>query len=384
MKKSHSLCRRSAFAALFLALATVVFAYPKMPIIRAKSKSVDIRVGNELRRNAWTIVPEAKPDIYHTSKKGEKITFYTDVDSISCIVKTDAPFDFIILLDGKDTAWTQVAYRPSHLERLRAAAVYDVNDPTEIPKFTYQSPDDPNLQALRKGLNLDSIAGGGSDVSKVLRLLHWLHDLVPHDGQHGNPSVMNAMNMLTVCKNEKRGLNCRGLSIVLNECYLSLGLKSRYATCMPKDTVFDDCHVINMVWIKDLNKWIWVDATNDAYVMDENGTLLSIEEVRERVINGKPLIINPDANWNHKSQTTKEAYLYEYMAKNLYRIECPLSSEYDFETFEKGEKVPYVELLPLDAYQQTPKKTETVGKKSGAVFTNYKTNNPRVFWTKPE
>jgi Transglutaminase-like superfamily len=192
------------------------------------------------------------------------------------------------------------------------------------------------------------------------------------------------MNMIAVCKKDKRGLNCRGLATVLNESYLSLGIKSRFVTCMPKDSVFDDCHVINMVWLNELKKWIWIDPTNDAYVMDEKGELLSIEEVRERVINGKTLILNPDANWNHKVSTTKEDYLYNYMAKNLYRIECPLASEYDTETWQQGKKVVYVELLPLDAFHQTPKKVEQTNKKTGTTFINFKTNNPKAFWRVPE
>ena len=41
-------------------------------------------------------------------------------------------------------------------------------------------------------------------------------------------------------------------------------------------------------------------------------------EVRERLIDGRPLVLNEDANWNHKEQQTKEGYLENYMAKNLY------------------------------------------------------------------
>jgi hypothetical protein len=132
---------------------------------------------------------------------------------------------------------------------------------------------------------------------------------------HDNPIVKNAMNMITECRRDKKGLNCRGLATVLNECYLSMGFKSRFVTCMPRDSVFTDCHVINMVWSNDLKKWLWMDPTNDAYVMNEQGQLLGIAEVRERLINGKPLILNPDANWNHKSSAVKEEYLCNYMAK---------------------------------------------------------------------
>lgn len=291
--------------------------------------------------------------------------------------------DFIILLNDTIKAVTQIKYVPSYLDKLKQAEKYSFDDNRQIPKFEYQDKDDPNLVTLRVELKLDSIAGTGSEELKILNLLHWIHNLIPHDGNHENPTVKNAMSMIRACKRDVRGLNCIGLATVLNECYLSLGIKSRFVTCMPKDTVFDDCHVINMVYLESKKKWIWIDPTNNAYVMSEKGELLSIQEVRERLVTDKPLILNPDANWNNKSTATKEDYLYNYMAKNLYRIECPLKSEYNFETWENGKQVTYVELLPLDAYQQKPDKRIQKNEKTGTTFINYKTNNPKIFWQIP-
>ena len=367
---------------LFLSLLTgqLLFAQSKLPTIKATSKSVDIRDGSNFNKNAWTISPEIKPDIYTTSSKGKVVTFYTDKDSISVKITDKTKFDFIILLNDTIKALTQITFKPSYLDKLKGASKYNFNDNREIPKFTYQDQSNPNLVALRKGFNLDSIAGYGNDVSKILNLLHWIHNLIPHDGNHENPTIKNAMSMIAQCKKEERGLNCRGLSTILNECYLSMGFKSRFITCMPKDSVFEDCHVINSVYLPNDKKWIWIDPTNNAYVMNENGELLSIEEVRERIINDKPLILNPDANWNNKSSTTKQDYLYNYMAKNLYRLQCPLVSEYDTETWKDGKKITFVELLPLDAFQQKPDKSESTNSKTGTTFTYLKTNNPNNFW----
>jgi len=367
---------------LFLSFFTgqLLSAQSKLQIIKATSKSVDIRDGSNFTKNAWTISPELKPDIYTTSSKGKVVTFYTDKDSISVKITDKTKFDFIILLNDTTKALTQIAFKPSYLDKLKGASKYNFNDNREIPKFTYQDQSNPNLVALRKGFNLDSIAGYGNDVSKIINLLHWIHNLIPHDGNHENPTIKNAMSMIAQCKKEERGLNCRGLSTVLNECYLSMGFKSRFITCMPKDSVFDDCHVINSVYLPNDKKWIWIDPTNNAYVMNEKGELLSIEEVRERIINDKPIILNPDANWNNKSSTTKQGYLYNYMAKNLYRLQCPLVSEYDTETWKEGKKITFVELLPLDAFQQKPDKLERTNTKTGTTFTYLKTNNPNNFW----
>ena len=374
---------RIAFILLTTIISFSVAAQTKLPVILASSDKIDIRNGKDFSRGNWTLAPDYRPDIYTSNKVGERITFYTDLDSISCVLDKNKPFDFIILYHGKDSCYTQVKYEPSYLDKLKKAAAFDYSQTNSLPKFTYQDASDPHLVALRKGFNLDSIAGSANELNQQLNLLHWIHNLIPHDGSHENPEVKNAMSMINVCQQGKRGLNCRGLSTVLNDCYLAMGWKSRYMTCMPKDSVFNDCHVINMVYSNDLSKWIWLDPTNDAYVMDENGILLNFDEVRERLINNQPLLLNPNANWNNKFTTTKENYLYNYMAKNLYRFECPLHSEYNYETWKKGKKVDYVELIPLDGYNQTPKVKVETNKKTGVTFTTYKTNNPKEFFALP-
>jgi hypothetical protein len=269
-----------------------------------------------------------------------------------------------------------------YLDILKRANKYNLSDNRPLPAFSYQQSDNANLTALRKGFNLDSIAGQGSDVLQILNLMHWVHDLVPHDGMNGNPEVKNALSMLEVCKKENRGLNCRGLALVLNECYLSMGIKSRIVTCLPKDSlkIDQDCHVINSVYSESLKKWLWIDPTFEAYVMNEKGEMLSIAEVRERLINGKTLILNPDANWNNQSAQTKEDYLENYMAKNLYMLECPASSEYNMETSSEGKTYNYIRLLPLDYFEQKPDKEEDKREKSNTTWITHKTNNPNVFW----
>lgn len=270
-----------------------------------------------------------------------------------------------------------------YLYILQKAATYNLNDKRQVPSFTYQSAEQSDLMTLRKTLKLDSVVGSGNEVSKILNLMHWIHNLIPHDGNHENPAVKNAMSMIMVCKKDNRGLNCRGLATVLNECYLAVGFKSRFVTCLPKDSlgIDTDCHVINMVYSNTLQKWLWIDPTNDAYVMNEKGELLSIEEVRNRLIKNEPLIINPDANWNHRESQTKGSYLDYYMAKNLYRLQCPLNSEYDSETRKSGKEIIYIDLLPLDYFRQSPDRTVDVYNATKLIF--YKTNNSTIFWQKP-
>ena len=355
----------------------------KLPVIKANHPVIDIRDGDELKKEYWTISPEINPDEYTTPNLGKNVVFYTDLDSISVKIEENTVFDFIILLEGKKKAVTRIRYKPSNLTVLKKAAQWNKNDAGVIPPFTYLDSSDEHLRSLRTGFNLDSIAGKGNEVSRILELLHWIHNLIPHDGQHDNPEVRNAMSLIRQCKEEHRGLNCRGLGTVLNECYLALGFKSRFLTCLPKDSMDTECHVINMVYSNDLKKWIWVDATHDSYVMDENGLLLDPFEVRERLIDGRPLILNPDANWNHQLSTVRENYLYDYMAKNLYRFSCPVNSTYDTETAAPGKSITYIELVPLDYFLQDKAPTETMIRGGKVKMIEYRTNNPDVFFAKP-
>lgn len=360
----------------------IIFAQERLQIIKATSKQVGIKEDNHLRKNAWVIAPETNPDVFSTSAK--KVTFYTDIDSISFNINPEKHYDFVILLNEKDSARTRIIYKPSKLDILKKAEEYNYSDNRFIPKFTYQSQDNLNLVKVRNELKLDSVAGKGNELTQIFNLMHWVHDLIKHDGSSNNPTLKNAIDLIKICKAESRGVNCRMLATILNECYLSMGIKSRFVTCMPRETKFDDCHVINMVYSKNLKKWIWIDPTFDAYVMDDKGNLLGIEEVRERLINGQPLVLNADANRNGEELVTKESYLEYYMAKNLYRLQTLLVSEYDTETWDKGKEATYVQLLPLDGIEQTPQKDEKTDETTGVRFTYYKTNNPNLFWTKPE
>lgn len=270
----------------------------------------------------------------------------------------------------------------SYLDKLKIAKEFSYSDNRLIPKFTYLSQEDSNLTKIRHDLKLDSIAGKANEISKILNILHWVHYAVWHDGEGDTPTSKNAIDLISYQKEASRGMNCRMMATILNECYLSMGIKSRLVVCMPKELKFEECHVINTVYSNDLGKWIWVDPTFDAYVMNEKGELLGIQEVRERLINDQTLILNSEANWNRLTSQTKDDYLNRYMAKNLYRLECQLVSGFNTETWRIGKEITYVELLPLDGLGQTPQKEEET--KNGVKYTKYRTNNPNLFWIKPE
>lgn len=252
------------------------------------------------------------------------------------------------------------------LQTLKDAPDYNSELPDGEIRFTYLNASDPNLIRIRHHFNLDSIAGNGDEISQIKNLMTWVHNRVRHDGSSYNPNSKNAIDLIAVCDAEKRGINCRMMATVLNECYLAMGFKSRFVTCMPKEYI-SDCHVINSVYSQTLGKWLWMDPTFNAYVSDESANLLSIAEVRERLRTDKPLVLNEDANWNNENKQTKEYYLDSYMAKNLYWMATPLHSGYNVETDKTTGG--YINLYPV-GYEP-----ESEPERNGNI-----TTNDKFFW----
>lgn len=254
---------------------------------------------------------------------------------------------------------------------LKTSPVYLNGKVTAVPPFTYQSPEAKELVDLRVKYNLDSVAGNGEEISKLKNLLFWAYNIVPH--QNGdNPTFRNANDLIEVCKRDNRGVNCRMKATILKDAFHAKGFKSRMITCMPKDTNDTDCHVINVVWSKTHNKWLWMDPTFNAYLSNNKGELLSVEEVRTHLINNSELHLNKDALKN------KEFYLDFYMSKNLYWLRCPVKSVWDVETYSQNNPVvQYVNLYPgrfntVNSARKTSNDTEV-----------FEITNPNYFWQKP-
>ena len=224
----------------------------------------------------------------------------------------------VFLKAAMDYAWGLGDDVKSYLDLLRESPEYEPD--SVAGDFAYAQPSDSMLTLSRARFRLDSVAGNGDDISRIKNLLYWVHDNIRHDGSNGLPGKhRNLREIHDACLRDTVGANCRALAICLTEALLSVGIPSRYVTCQSKAWDTDnDCHVICVAWSESLGKWIWVDPTFAAYVMDENGVLLHPGEVRERLRRDLPIVLNEDANWNHKYAQTKDFYIDEYMAKNLY------------------------------------------------------------------
>lgn len=86
-------------------------AQPISKILRSNTKNISVREGHNFYKDYWGASPEVKKDIYyaHRFKQKSRITFYSDVDSVSFDVTPRKTYEFIILLNGKDSCHTELS-----------------------------------------------------------------------------------------------------------------------------------------------------------------------------------------------------------------------------------------------------------------------------------
>jgi hypothetical membrane protein len=98
---------------ILLMIGMSIFGQDSLPTIKATSEKVDIRVGNEyFVKGGWTLDPNKKPDVFSIGSKWDyetkKVTFTTNIDSISFNVKPGNKYNFIIVLNDTVLCYIQI------------------------------------------------------------------------------------------------------------------------------------------------------------------------------------------------------------------------------------------------------------------------------------
>ena len=94
-------------------IGMVIFGQDSLPVIKATSEKLDIRVGNEYYlKGGWALDPNKKPDVFSIGSKWvyetKKVTFTTNIDSISFNVKPGNKYNFIIVLNDTVSCYIQI------------------------------------------------------------------------------------------------------------------------------------------------------------------------------------------------------------------------------------------------------------------------------------
>ena len=200
-------------------------------------------------------------------------------------------------------------------------------------------------QEIRDYFQLDTLYPDNATTwEKAVAIGKFVSSNIPHANQRKWPNDVNAIGLWEYIQDVEPAFNCRLHSIFAFELFLSADIKARYITCMSQDKDDPDCHVVDEVWLPELNKWAMIDTDMGGhYVTDKNGTPLSLKEMREHYISGEKMLMHPAFG---KAQ--KDNDYYAYMAKNTYWFSCWGSLSYFQEDYKVHgiDRNSYVNLIP--------------------------------------
>lgn len=154
------------------------------------------------------------------------------------------------------------------VELLRTAGEYAA-DTNVFEMKIVQKPE--RAQEIREYFQLDTLyAENATTWEKAVAIGKFVSSNIPHANQKKWPEHVNAIGLWEYTKDVEPAFNCRLHSIFAFELFLSADIKARYITCLPQDKDDPDCHVVNEVWLPELNKWAMVDTDMGGhYVTDK-------------------------------------------------------------------------------------------------------------------
>lgn len=184
-------------------------------------------------------------------------------------------------------------------------------EPIEIPDYTAY-------------FRLDTLVQEGmSTWEKSLAIGRFVSAHIPHANQKTRPAAKDAITLWEYIRTQEPAFNCRYHSFFTMQLLHSVGVEARVLTCMPKDDNDPDCHVVNIVYLPEYQKWAMLDTDQAVYATDAEGTPLAPWEMRACYEQGKIFTLwytyeNPDQGMD---------YYRSYMAKNTYSFASPTSIE---------------------------------------------------------
>ncbi|MCA9732970.1 MAG: hypothetical protein H6696_00610 [Deferribacteres bacterium] len=262
---------------------------------------------------------------------------------------------------------------------------FSANPPGDsaLVRFYYADSSEENLKLLRDTYNLNSVAGNGSEIERILNLSKWVYELTGHANNPEFPKEINAFTLIHMATVEHATINCYMKTVILNEVFLSMGFYSRQTHLLPHSHEKDESHFITSVYSRTLEKWLWMDPDFGIYLTDEQGTILGYPEIRKRLISGA-LLVEHDLQtnqgvlsklWDQFISWIEAADYQWYISKNIFKVRC--QQESIFNQRSKPDKV-YFELIP-DGYQKELLNTSKMTERGKIIYIN----DDHLFWQAP-
>ena len=270
-------------------------------------------------------------------------------------VETNAAAEFAFNQDQQELL-------DNYVQRLKDFPNFTAGSPSEKSLDWKYYPAASELADLIDKHDLESVMGDGTEMKRFINLMDWVHNATYSEGDLGNPDTLNAAAIINYVKTEKRAVNCKMKSVVLNELLLAFGYYSRRISCKPSQ--FDgDLHSIVAVYCSESGKWVCLDPTFNTYFHDTAGNLLGYLEIRGAYANGEIPAFR-SIQISHQNPLMLQGIEFPsydqwyavYMAKNCFQASCPRISRFGYENSESRS---LVDLVP-EGFTVKDRKTGTI------------------------
>lgn len=116
----HTVIPPTVLVAALMIAAHAAHATTPPIVLRSNARILDIRDGDRLLKKIWEIDPAVPLDVYDADRTAAKkiVTFISDIDSISFTVEPQRHYDFVIVLNGRDSCRTRISTMAGSAQRI--------------------------------------------------------------------------------------------------------------------------------------------------------------------------------------------------------------------------------------------------------------------------
>ncbi len=295
---------------LFSVNASTQQLYKNEPLLLAGDEKADISIGKQWQQGRWRISPEIAHDTLNLKlySATEDVAFRTDKDSIRFIIKAGETKSFYVKLGDAAPAHTLITATPFVWDMVS----YGEDSKRKDLDIFYEKAKTPYSDSLRYKYPVSGIIKNDrSDMEKVLSILNWTHHQWKHDGGN-SPKGNDGISILNEARAGGR-FPCFAYAIVLRDQLTAEGFPSRVLYLKTKDAETrqgSPGHVVTEVYLKDLQKWVFVDGQFNV-MPTLNGKPLNAVEFQQALSRHYDAVVL--ASRDNVSKTGYTDFVYDYL-----------------------------------------------------------------------
>ena len=200
---------------------------------------------------------------------------------------------------------------------------YDAGRPKSPPAYAWSSVNDPYLMQMYSRYALDRVMEGtSSDLDRVKRASRWAHTQFPHDADNAS-KYADPMGILAEAATGKRFRSLEYATVTAG-VLTAVGIPSRIVwllTSTEATRTDGVAHVITEAYLRDLRKWVVVDAQWDAVPLVDSVPVSALELQKAIASKNGVITISSMSGTTAGSYTRWSApYLYYFFSRIDNRI----------------------------------------------------------------